>query len=125
MLVKIVIACFAIFSVCHACDDDRFKPLLTAKTSAKSANDDFTLSIFGNPDKYIPHLMYIGKQYRACSYSTIHARHCGVLLHHAVSGEILVGFTFLTHFVRVVTFHSMNIAFNVRAMSSAHFVNFS
>lgn len=61
MLAKIVIVCSAILSVGHACDDTNLQPLETAKASAKWARDGFKISMFGNPDKYIPHSMYISK----------------------------------------------------------------
>jgi len=61
MLAKLATVCLALLSVGRACEDDKFTPLGTAKTSVKWTRDGFKLSIFGNPDKYIPHSMYIGK----------------------------------------------------------------
>lgn len=62
----VAVACFALWtSACRACDDlGNFKHLKTAKASVKSARDGFEMSVFGDPDKYIPHSMYIGKSAR-------------------------------------------------------------
>ncbi|CAI6359335.1 unnamed protein product [Macrosiphum euphorbiae] len=61
MLTKIVIVCLGLLSVGRACDNNNLQPLETAKASAKWMQDGFKMSMFGNPDKYIPHSMYIGK----------------------------------------------------------------
>lgn len=62
MLVKIAFLCFAFgLAASRACEDDKFTPLGTAKSSVKWAKDGFKMSIFGNPDKYIPQSMYISK----------------------------------------------------------------
>lgn len=45
-----------------ACEDGAFRPLEAAKTSARWARDGFTMSVSGDPDKYIPRSMYIGKR---------------------------------------------------------------
>lgn len=46
----------------RACEDAAFRPLEQAKTSARWARDGFRMSVSGDPDKYIPHSMYIGKR---------------------------------------------------------------
>lgn len=71
MLAKILIVCVAFVSTCIACEDTRFKPLATVKTSLKWAQDDFTITVFGDPDKYIPHSMYIGKSWYAHVWSKV------------------------------------------------------
>ncbi|XP_050426277.1 spondin-1-like [Adelges cooleyi] len=56
-IINIVILCFALFVTCRGCEE-RFAPLETARAKLKSTQNGFKMSIFGNPDKYIPHSGY-------------------------------------------------------------------
>ncbi|KAL4103639.1 hypothetical protein QTP88_018995 [Uroleucon formosanum] len=59
MLAKIVIVCLGLLPVGQACENSNLQPLETAKKSVEWMHDGFKMSIFGNPDKYIQHSMYI------------------------------------------------------------------
>jgi hypothetical protein len=52
----------ALLSVGRGCEDNGggFGPLTAARHSARP-RDGFSMSVFGTPDKYIPHSMYIGE----------------------------------------------------------------
>ncbi|XP_050528826.1 spondin-1 [Daktulosphaira vitifoliae] len=56
---KLILFCTLIsfFSLCWSCED-RFTPLKIARTILKPEKNGFKISLFGNPDKYIPHSMY-------------------------------------------------------------------